>query len=579
MTEIDSTIELTRTPLFEGLSVAALEEIRDQMSLLRFEPGDYICRSGQLGANLVLIRSGLAHVLVEKDGEVIPVARLRRGDVVGEMSLLTGEPCSATVRAIAPTEALQMSQEAFTLILGDHPTILGNLSRILSRRLALSNRRHGARGQRGEAVALILGAGMEPLAARIVSAMRNSCPGGVALVDLTGRVPAPKTNLDDPSVDGALAALDDLLSIHGRVLLLLDVTQPDLPFMLQHVDRTLLLGSERDVHALPAGWSGEGRRVEVILAGDRSERGLSRPGGALVRTIRSPHDERDVAWVGRHLARTRLGLALGAGGAKGFAHVGALHVLEQAGYTVDCVAGSSIGAMAGAWLAQGRTAAEVEETMRRAFTPETVEALFKLSFSGLSSGVDTMIRICRETTRDCRFDDLLMPLTVMTVDLNSRSPFPISEGPVWEALVAATSLAGMCPPYELDGRRLVDGLSLVPVPTQCAVETGADITLSVNLMSRDTLPSWPGQEPCPNARPSGSRMLDTLLEVMDLAQLDSSIRHAAEADVVVTPRFGPSSWRDFHCASLFLEAGRSAAEEQLPELLSLARPQFAGLVP
>jgi len=67
-------------------------------------------------------------------------------------------------------------------------------------------------------------------------------------------------------------------------------------------------------------------------------------------------------------------------------------------------------------------------------------------------------------------------------------------------------------------------------------------------------------------------MLDTLLEVMDVAQLDSSERHAARADVPVTPLFGPSSWRDFHLADLFFEAGREAAEEQLPKLQSLARP-------
>ena len=58
-------------------------------------------------------------------------------------------------------------------------------------------------------------------------------------------------------------------------------------------------------------------------------------------------------------------------------------------------------------------------------------------------------------------------------------------------------------------------------------------------------------------------MLDTLLEVMDLTQLDASEQHAARADVVVTPRFGPGSWRDFHLADLFLDAGRRAAEEQL----------------
>ena len=97
-------------------------------------------------------------------------------------------------------------------------------------------------------------------------------------------------------------------------------------------------------------------------------------------------------------------------------------------------------------------------------------------------------------------------------------------------------------------------------------------------MSRDTLPTWPGEQiGDQQAAPARGRvrMLDTLLEVMDLSQLDSSIRTAAVADVVITPRFGPSSWRDFDLADRFLQAGYQATETQIPALQALARPQAA----
>jgi len=74
-------------------------------------------------------------------------------------------------------------------------------------------------------------------------------------------------------------------------------------------------------------------------------------------------------------------------------------------------------------------------------------------------------------------------------------------------------------------------------------------------------------------------MLDTLLEVMDLAQLEDSIRHAGQADVVITPRFAPCHWRDFHLADQFLLAGRAAAEEQLARLRSLALPATIDIEP
>jgi predicted acylesterase/phospholipase RssA len=120
----------------------------------------------------------------------------------------------------------------------------------------------------------------------------------------------------------------------------------------------------------------------------------------------------------------------------------------------------------------------------------------------------------------------------------------------------------------------VDGLALVPVPTGAVLEDGADIAVSVNLMGPETLPSWPEQPELPSAPERRRRpgMLDTLLEVMDLSQLDTSVRHADLADVVITPRFGPAHWRDFHLADLFLAAGRQAALEQLPTLQALSTP-------
>jgi hypothetical protein len=115
----------------------------------------------------------------------------------------------------------------------------------------------------------------------------------------------------------------------------------------------------------------------------------------------------------------------------------------------------------------------------------------------------------------------------------------------------------------------------VPVPTGAVLEDGADVTVSINLMGRETLPAWPGQEIPPAApeKARGARTLDTLLEVMDLMQLETGIRHTALADVAITPSFGPGSWRDFHLADLFLETGRAATEEQLPALRAIARPQ------
>jgi hypothetical protein len=96
---------------------------------------------------------------------------------------------------------------------------------------------------------------------------------------------------------------------------------------------------------------------------------------------------------------------------------------------------------------------------------------------------------------------------------------------------------------------------------------GADIVISINLLSRTTLAAWPGAAPpMPAYRRAGAQNLDPVIETFMMLQIDASTRSAAEADIVLTPGFAPSSWRDFHLAELFRKAGRAAAERELPRL-------------
>jgi NTE family protein len=554
---------LARNPLFDGLPSEALDGVAACMERRVFAPGDVICRAGDAGDSLFVIVDGLARV-TGPDGDV--VARLRRSDVIGEMSLVSGEPRSATVVAAVPTTVLELARDDFAGLIARHPEMLSNLNRILTRRLAETTARVADPRSRGEAVGLVVGEAGAQVVPQLLEATAAASAAPVATLDARA-APQP-----------ALAALDDQLARHGTVVVPAAVGQELLRPVLEAVDRVVALVGGRDELRAVTKALAPGERAEIVLLfeGSGGKPLRSTPAAPVVRTVELEPSgalpAREAGWLGRHLARTKLGLALGAGGAKGYAHVGALYALEGAGYPVDAVAGSSIGAVVGTWLALGMSAAEIDATMRHAFRPEVVAETFKLSFSGTSTGVDAMTEVFKETTGEKSFDDVVLPLVVMTVGLDSRAPEPITAGPLWRALLAATALAGLFPPYERDGERLVDGLALVPVPTDAVVDAGADVTVSVDIIGGELLPAWPGEEPAAQEPRTGrARMLDTLLEVMDLAQLDASRRHAARADVPVTPRFGPSTWRDFHLADLFLEAGRTAAEEQLATLRALAK--------
>jgi NTE family protein len=567
-------VDLSRMPLFEGLDAAALLEIAARMQPRRFRPRAFVCRQGEPGSSLLVIQDGLAQVMLDQPEGAAIVARLRRGDVIGEMSLLTGEPRSASVQASVPTDVLELSQDAFAALLARHPTLLANLSRILSRRLARANVQPFQSRRRGEAVALVVDPGGASLAADAIEATRAASPGTVGVVDLTGSLPHGTLPLPQPTVAGVLGQLDSCLAAHTTVIAVLPPEQENLPLLFEHVDRIVIFGAETEIQRPAAILGPNDAAAEVVLLSPHPRQAPRSVGGLrVVRALDPDGPAQEIAWLGRYLSRTRLGLALGAGGAKGYAHVGALHVLQEAGYTVDFVAGSSIGALVGAWLALGMDAAEIEAAMRRTFTPETVPVLFRGTMSGQSAGGDLMTRLWRETTNDRSFADLAIPLTAMTVDLNAGLPAPITEGPLWQALLASMAIPGLFPPFERGEQRLVDGVALVPVPTTSVMEAGADIVISVNIMNREKRTGGPG-EPEPERPPTERhlRLVDALMDVMELTWRDSSIRQAALADVVITPRFGPGTWRSFHLADQYLAAGREATKAQLASLAALAKP-------
>ncbi len=182
---------------------------------------------------------------------------------------------------------------------------------------------------------------------------------------------------------GALTASDELLAENATVLILGELDAKTLGVMLDQIDRVVAFaGTAAEVELLRdhAG-SGEGT-LEIVLIGaeaDRAHRSWPQDAKRLVvrtcaRADGFPLANADLAWLARHVTRTKLGLALGAGGAKGYAHVGALGVLEDAGYTVDFIGGSSIGGFVSTQIALGYNARRDQRTVPRRVRRQTWSA-------------------------------------------------------------------------------------------------------------------------------------------------------------------------------------------------------------
>jgi NTE family protein len=560
---------LARSALFTSLEEPELEAVVERMRPREFAEGEEICHAGDPSERAWIITGGLVEWLAptaEGGGEF--VLRMRKGEVIAAQDALIGAPRSATVVAATPTTAMEIDAEDLIEVARTYPQILLNVIQTQRERMIRASVRRAAK-QRGEEVGLLAGPSAKDLLPWLAAAARSATPQPVTVLDRR------------LSVAGALTASDELAAENATVLILGELDAKTMGVMLDQVDRVVAFAGTAGEAQLLRDHAGSGEgSLEIVLIGTEAERAHNswpQEAKRLVARIceredGSPLTNEDLAWLARHLTRTKLGLALGAGGAKGYAHVGALSVLEEAGYTVDYIGGTSIGGFVSTQIAMGYNAEQINERFRGAFDEELVGALFSGPFGGGAAGREALTGMLKRVTEERWFSDSLIPLVIMAVDLNGRAPFPQREGPVWEAQLAALSVAGVFPPQERNGHRLVDGIALVPVPTTSVLEDGADVVVSVNLMSAEVMESWPGL-PEPEAAPAKKKgMLDTILEAMDLSQLDTSVRHAGLADVTITPRFGPADWRDFHLADLFLEAGRAAALEQLPALQALSNP-------
>jgi predicted acylesterase/phospholipase RssA/CRP-like cAMP-binding protein len=575
-------VTLGASRLFEGLSADELELVAARMRPRQFAAGEQLCAAGDPSDRIWLITGGLVNWTAGTTaggGEI--EFRMRKGDVIGAQDAVTGAERTATVAASTITQTLELDATDLLELAGQIPRILINVIHTQRERLfrasaqsaALFSATARSNSNRGEEIGIIAGPSLVGVVNQLVAAARLASPRPVTVADRS------------LSFAGALTASDELATQSDTVLIPSELDPDTLGVLLDEVDRVVaLVGNAEEAAGLGrVAAAAEGRQLEIVLVSDEAREAsqLWHP-DTLQLVVRDcprqagfPLADEDLAWIARHVTRTKLGVALGAGGAKGYAHVGFLQVLEEAGYAVDYVGGSSIGGFVASQLALGYSAAEIDARFRETFNAENVGKLFSSPLVG-SAGLETLTSMLKQATDERSFIQTIIPLVILAVDLTARAPVPQRRGSLWEALLAALSVAGVFPTQERNGHRLIDAIALVPVPTAAVIEDGADIVVSVNLLGTETLERWPGvpDEPEPEEPQKKRRRgpLDTILEAMDLSQLDTSARHAALADVVITPRFGPAEWRDFHQADLFLAAGREAAEAQLPALQALSRP-------
>ncbi|MCX6099220.1 MAG: patatin-like phospholipase family protein, partial [Candidatus Bipolaricaulota bacterium] len=184
------------------------------------------------------------------------------------------------------------------------------------------------------------------------------------------------------------------------------------------------------------------------------------------------------------IERLRIGLALGAGGARGAAHTGVLKVLEREGVHPTVVAGSSIGSLIGAAYASGKPTADMEKEWLAVGVSKVLRGLMPtFPRAGLSSGHE-LRKLLVGLFGDVTIEDLPMPFAAVACDIDTGEPVVLRSGSLADAILASTAIPGIFHPVRWESRILVDGGMVDPVPVSVCRDLGADLVIAVDITAR-----------------------------------------------------------------------------------------------
>jgi NTE family protein len=248
----------------------------------------------------------------------------------------------------------------------------------------------------------------------------------------------------------------------------------------------------------------------------------------------------------------KLALALGGGAARGFAHVGVIQVLEEAGIKPDMVVGTSAGSVVAALYASGKNAEQLKSVAQTMEEASIADWKLPITGRGVLQG-DALARYMTSQIGGKRFEDLKIPLGVVATDLKTGQGVLFQRGDVATAVRASSAVPAVFEPVRIGNREFVDGGLVSPVPVRYARQMGADIIVAVDISS------------VPEGNSTES-LLKVLLQTFSIMSKSINDFELKDADIVVRPDLAGIGSANFSARQHSIEAGRQAMLQALPKL-------------
>lgn len=566
--------DFAEIPFLRDATPAAVRDVARSATWFSLPGGWELFGEGEPAEKLYLVRSGSLGVFRRGlDGNPEFVGHIRAGEPAGEMALVAGEPHSATVVALRDAELVALDRPTFNRLVRRHPDLMGGLARTMLFR-SRQNRRRNSRAE-PKVIALIAAS-----ASIDVFARAGQLKDALAAIGRRALVVGP----EGEGRGGAW--FDDAERWNDVVLLAAGVEdtpwqrmcrrQADRIWLMARAGTAPAVGVTRSVEAARAA---ELRLLDLVLA---QPPGQTRPDHAegsatewlyATDAARLFHwrdgDTGDLASLARVLAGRSIGLVLGGGGARAYAHIGAVRALRESGLRFDCLGGTSMGAVIAACVAMGWDDAEIERRIWDGFVRSDPLADYVLPVVSLTSGRRVDERL-EKHFGGIRIEDLERPFFCVSTNLTAASTRVHRQGLLRHALRASIALPGILPPV-VDGHDvLVDGAVLDNFPIGYMQELHRGFTIGIDVTRQHAL------DPAEFIRQDsflgwvlrhGFRAPPPIAELLmraATAPVDNRRGHD-RADLLIVPELRGVELRDWKAFDAAVEAGYLATVQALQQ--------------
>jgi NTE family protein/lysophospholipid hydrolase len=458
---VDKLVEVLRASrIFGVLDMVVMQDLAGELELASVKGGDPVLREGDPAESMLILISGRLRVSRRNaDGSLLLYNEICPGESVGETGMVLQQLRFADVTAVRDSTIALLRRERFELLLRRHPVAL---NRVFAQAVYQQLRHAPQLVEQRRAHTIVV----VPLHDRRLGA--EVAAGLAEALGALGRT----EKVREAALD--LLHFDELESRFEYLVLETDGTDSERTHRaVRQADQVVFVaadGESPERSVIERGLSGEAgfvmkRKHLALLHKAQAEHPGDMPAWQCGRDVERVYPvrasrQRDYARMARFLTGTAVGVVLGGGGARGFSHLGVLRALEEKAIPVDLIGGNSMGALIGAQYASGVPVEEIRQrTQRFALGGERPT----LPLISLLSG-KRLERDLRKMFGDTRIEQLWRPFFAAACNLSKVCTTVQDSGPIWRAVLASNSPAGLLPPVVYKGDLLVDGAILDNVP-------------------------------------------------------------------------------------------------------------------